>query len=169
MQRHEHAPINLLEMLREHRRLRVPVWQQIRKAGLLVVLTAPLIYACLIPFLWVDLFVSVYQWVCFPIYGIPKVRRRDHLIFDRGKLQYLNGIERMNCVYCSYANGLLGYVTEIAGRTEQYFCPIRHAREVARPHSRYSHFLPYGNGRAYRAHAEKVSRAYGDVKGRHGG
>jgi len=41
-------------------------------------------------------------------------------------------------------------VREIAARTEQHFCPIRHAAKVPAPHSRYPHFLPYGDARAYR-------------------
>lgn len=34
-------------------------------------------------------------------------------------------MEKVNCVYCSYFNGLMSYLREIAGRTEQYWCPIR--------------------------------------------
>jgi hypothetical protein len=84
-------------------------------------------------------------------------------VFDRGRLGYLNAIEKVGCVYCSYANGLLAYVTEITARTEQYFCPIRHRIAIVQPHSRYSHFLPYGNARAYRAESETVAQAYGDI------
>lgn len=87
----------------------------------------PAIYACVAPFLLLDLFVTIYQAVCFPIYQVPKVRRRDYLIFDRGRLAYLNAIEKVGCVYCSYANDLLAYIAEIAARTEQRFGPIKHA------------------------------------------
>jgi len=45
-----------------------------------VVLTAPIIYAVIVPLVLLDLFVTVYQSVCFPVYGIPKVRRREYLI-----------------------------------------------------------------------------------------
>jgi len=128
-----------------------------------VLLSVPLIYACAVPFLLLDLSVSVYQAICFPILGVPKVRRRDYLIFDRGRLAYLNAIEKVGCVYCSYANGLLAYIVEIAARTEQRFCPIRHAHPVPRPHSRYPHFLPYGDAQAYRARSEAVARAYRDL------
>jgi len=97
----------------------------------------PLICALVVPFLLLDLSVAIYQWVCFPIYGIPKVRRRDYIIFDQGRLAYLNAIEKVGCVFCSYANGLLAYIAEIAARTEQRFCPIKHARPAVQPHSRY--------------------------------
>jgi hypothetical protein len=152
-----------LKILNEHRLLKTSAWKHIRNARVLVLLSVPLIYACAVPFLLLDLSVVIYQAICFPIFGIPKVRRRDYLIFDRGFLAYLNVIEKVGCIYCSYANGLLAYVTEIAARTEQHFCPIKHARPLAKPHSRYKHFLPYGDARAYRAESETVARAYDDV------
>ncbi len=147
----------------DHRRHKTSIWSHLRNARLAVALTAPVIYACTIPFLFLDLFVTIYQAVCFPIYGIPKVRRGDYLVFDRGKLAYLNAIEKVGCVYCSYANGLLAYITEIAGRTEQYFCPIRHAHPLIHPHSRYPHFVQYGNARAFRTESKKVETDFGDV------
>ena len=140
----------------EHRLLRTSLWKHIRGATWPVILSAPLLYACGLPLLLLDLFVTIYQAVCFPIYGVEKVRRADYLIFDRGKLAYLNAIEKVGCVYCSYANGLLAYIKEIAGRTEKRFCPIKHAGPVQQPHSQYQHFFPYGNAPAYRA--RKVGR-----------
>lgn len=78
----------------------------------------------------------------------------------------LNAIEKLGCIYCSYANGLLAYIAEIAARTEQHFCPIKHAQHVVRPHSLYTHFLPYGDARAYRARSEPVARGYGELVAR---
>ncbi len=46
-----------------------------------------------------DVTISLYQAVCFPIYGIPKVKRQDYIVFDRQYLQYLNLIEKINCAY----------------------------------------------------------------------
>jgi hypothetical protein len=155
-----------LETLIEHRLFKKSVWKHIRDARLLVILSVPLIYACAIPFLLLDLSVTLYQSVCFPIYGVPKVRRRDYLIFDRGRLAYLNAVEKVGCVYCSYANGLLAYIAEIAARTEQRFCPIKHAHLPAQLHSRYPHFLPYGDARAYRAQSDTVAHAYEDLAAR---
>jgi hypothetical protein len=135
-----------------------------RRVRLPVLLATPLIYLCVIPFLLLDLSVAVYQAVCFPLTGIPKVRRRDYLIFDRGSLTYLNAIEKLGCVYCSYANGLLAYVTEIAARTEQHFCPIKHHVKVTSPHSRYSHFLPYADALAFQTRADAVRENFADIK-----
>ena len=55
--------------------------------------SAPIIYSVALPFLLLDLWVTLYQWICFPIYGIPYVRRSDYVALDRRKLGYLNGIE----------------------------------------------------------------------------
>ena len=88
-------------------------------------LTGPLIYGMVIPLLMLDLCVTLYQWSCFPIYGIQRVRRADYLVFDRRHLQYLNIIEKFHCTYCEYGNGLMAYMTEILARTEQYFCSCR--------------------------------------------
>jgi hypothetical protein len=154
------------EIKREHRRLKTSLFRYVLHSRFFVVLTAPFIYACIIPFALLDLFVSVYQAVCFPVYGIPKARRRDYMAIDRAKLRYLNALEALNCTYCSYANGMLAYVVEVAARTEQHWCPIRHARRVQRVHDRYSHFLPYGDASAYRERVDKVRCDFKDLKGR---
>ncbi len=116
----------------------------------LMVISAPVIYSLILPFALLDAFVSAYQAVCFRVYGVPRVRRRDYLIFDRGHLAYLNAIEKLNCMYCSYANGVIAYVREVASRTEQYWCPIKHARRVIAAHDHYAAFLDYGDAEAYR-------------------
>jgi hypothetical protein len=152
-----------LETLSDHRRLKTSSWKHLRNTRLLVILSSPLIYACVLPFLLLDAAVALYQLVCFPIYGIPKVPRKDYLVFDRGRLAYLNTIEKVGCVYCSYANGLLSLVREIAARSEQYFCPIKHSHSLVQPHSRYATFLPYGDARAYRGQSDAVARAYDDL------
>jgi hypothetical protein len=156
------APFSLEDLI-EHRLHKISSWKHLRKTRLLVILSSPLIYACVLPFLLVDASVALYQFVCFPIYGIPKVPRKDYLVFDRGVLAYLNTIEKIGCIYCSYVNGLLGLITEIAGRSEQYFCPIKHAHRLAATPPRYAKYLPYGNARAYREQSEAVSRDYGDI------
>jgi hypothetical protein len=146
-------------------------WQRDYKVGLLrylvgvrpaVLLTAPIIYAGWIPFLLMDLFVTVYQTICFPVYGIPKVRRADYVVFDREGLPYLNFIEKFNCFYCSYGNGVAAYVREIAARTEQYWCPIKHARRMKAPHDHYPQFFDYGDAEAYRQGLERLRRRFED-------
>jgi hypothetical protein len=138
------------EVLRRHRELKTRLSAYLLNARPMVVLTAPVIYSLIVPFVLLDLFVTVYQAVCFPAYGIPKVRRSDYLVFDRGHLAYLNALEKLNCAYCSYANGLIAYVREIAGRTEQHWCPIKHARRAIGAHPRYATFEDYGDAEGYR-------------------
>ena len=104
-------------------------------------ITGPIIYSMIFPMLVLDICVSFYQATCFPIYGIAKVRRGNYIVFDRQALGFLNFIEKFHCTYCAYGNGLMAYVTEIVGRTEEYFCPIKHARKMLGPHSRYALFF----------------------------
>ena len=127
-------------------------------------LTGPIIYAMVVPLLLLDLCVSFYQWACFPIYGIAKVRRGDYIVFDRGQLAYLNFIEKFHCTYCEYGRGLMAYMGEILARTEQYFCPIKQAHKVLGTHARYNRFLNYGEAEAYEARLEEFRVALGRVK-----
>ncbi len=154
------------EVQREHRKFKTSLWRYIRGSRLFAALTSPFIYACIIPFAMLDLFISVYQAVCFPVYGVPKVRRADYVILDRKKLRYLNILESLNCTYCSYGNGVLAYVVEVAARTEQHWCPIKHAQRIRSPHSRYSRFLPYGDASAYRKKIEVVRCDFDGLKPR---
>jgi hypothetical protein len=144
------------EILRRHREMKIRLTTYLRQARPMVVLTAPFIYAMIIPFSLLDLFVSVYQALCFPVYKIKKVRRRDYLIFDRHHLAYLNILEKFNCAYCSYCNGVIAYAREIAGRTERHWCPIKHARRATGTHEQYNHFLEYGDAEAYRAEVAEI-------------
>ena len=120
--------------------------------------TAPAIYTIIVPLVLLDLWVTLFQLLTFPIYGIPWVRRRPYFAIDRATLPYLNPLERVNCTYCSYANGLLAYVREVASRTELYWCPIRHGRSVADPHRRYNDFTAYGDARSYRRELSRLRR-----------
>jgi len=124
-------------------------------------LTVPLIYSLLLPLALLDLWATLYQWTCFPVYGIGRVRRRDYLILDRHRLPYLNALEKLNCGFCAYATGVLGYVREIAGRTEAYWCPITHARPVRDTHAHYRDFFDYGDAAGYRHGLMPLRRGLG--------
>jgi hypothetical protein len=112
----------------------------------------------IIPFLVLDLAVTIYQQVCFRIYHIPLVRRSDYLILDRHHLAYLNAIERFNCLYCGYSNGLIEYVREVAARTEQYWCPVKHALRSPDPHRLVDRFVDYGDIEAYQTRLDAIGR-----------
>ena len=150
------------EFLRQQRRYKTGLFRFLLRTRVLVALTAPVIYAGWIPFLLMDLFVTLYQTICFPIYRIPKVRRADYIVFDREDLPYLNLIEKFNCFYCSYGNGVAAYTREVAARTEQYWCPIKHARRIKAAHERYPHFFDYGDAEAFRQGLNRLRRQYND-------
>lgn len=149
---------------RYHKTLMTRIHIYIIQASLLNILTVPFIYGCFLPAAFLDVVVSVYQMICFRIYGIPRVKRRDYIVIDRHALSYLNTIEKINCVYCGYFNGLIGYITEIAARTEQFWCPIKHARRVAALHDRYNKFFEYGDATSYKERFQEVRRDFADLK-----
>jgi hypothetical protein len=139
------------EVLEQQRRFKTGVIAYLLSAELLSVLTAPVIYAVLVPMLLLDLFITIYQHICFRVYGIPRVKRSDYFVYDRAHLAYLNLIEKINCAYCSYGNGLMAYGREVVARTEQYWCPIKHARKVMGAHPYYTGFVDFGDAESYQS------------------
>lgn len=147
-----------------HRRLKTGFFRWLVTNRPQNLITGPVIYGMIIPLVILDLFVSVYQAVCFPIYRIAKVRRAQYIVLDRQQLEYLNFVEKFHCTYCAYGSGLIAYVYEIVARTEEYFCPIKHARRILGTHSRYCRFLDYGEAADYEARLEAFRVALGRMK-----
>ena len=141
-----------------HRKLRVSIYRWLRNSSIRNVLSVPFIYAMIVPFVFIDISISIYQYICFTLYKIPKVDRRKFIVIDRHRLAYLNAIEKFNCVYCGYANGVISYSREIAARTEQYWCPIKHARKVLDPHRRYARFSDFGDSAEYTQYVEDMRK-----------
>ena len=135
-----------------NKRYKVSLFYYIIHAKLSHLLMAPLIYAMIVPITFFDLTLSIYQHICFRAYGIPLVSRKDYFIIDRHLLSYLNTLEKINCLYCSYGNGTVSYGREILARTEQYWCPIKHAQHPVNTHGRYRNFAEFGDAESYRAH-----------------
>ncbi len=113
-----------------------------------------------IPFIWgvlpaviiMHIAIFIYQAICFRLYGIERVRLRDFICFDREKLSYLAPVDKLNCAYCSYVNGLFGYASEIGHRTEYYWCGIKHRNQPDNPAFAYqSKFATYGDKDEYDA------------------
>jgi hypothetical protein len=143
---------------RVHHELKTGVLAWLKQSELRNVLSAPFVYAMIIPLLLLDLFVSSYQAICFPLYRIPKVKRSNYIIVDRHHLGYLNVIEKLNCIYCGYGDGLLAYTRQILSRTEMYWCPIKHARKVLDPHRRYARFSDFGDGEDFEVHISELRK-----------
>ncbi len=131
--------------------MREPLWKYVTGGDLITLITSPVIYLTIVPLAALDAWVAFYQAVCFRAWGITRVQHRRYFTIDRRKLPYLNSIEKLNCVYCSYANGVIAFVREVASRTEQYWCPIRNARHVVGAHPRHRAFVRYGDAARYRA------------------
>lgn len=107
------------------------------------VLSIPFIYMMIIPAVILDLFLILYQNIAFRLYKIPLVKRKDYMIFDRKSLDYLNILQKFNCIYCSYVNWLFQYAVEVWWRTEKYWCPIKHAKKKKWEHDWERYFADY--------------------------
>jgi hypothetical protein len=144
------------EVLEQQRRFKTGVISYLLTANWLSILTAPVIYALVLPMLLLDVSITVYQQICFRAYGIPRVKRGDYFVYDRAHLAYLNLIEKINCAYCSYGNGLMAYGREVVARTEQYWCPIKHARKIMAAHPYYTGFVDFGDAQSYKDELENL-------------
>ena len=137
------------DVKRHQRQFKAGVFRYLFASGFMAIVFSPVVYALIFPLIILDIFVTIYQFVCFPIYNIEKAKRADFIAVDRHHLAYLNVIEKLNCLYCSYANGLLAYAREIAGRSEAHWCPIKHARRTKGQHRRYWAFAEYGDAEGH--------------------
>ncbi len=131
-----------------------------RDMPLLHLLTSPLIYVMVIPAIIFDVMLFLYQQIIFRVYKFEFVKRSDYILFDRQYLGYLNPIEKLNCMYCSYFNGLMHYAAAIASRTELYFCPIKHSKKVAYEHDFYDAFFRYGDEDEYQKKLEELREKF---------
>ena len=129
-----------------------------REVPLLHFLTALIIYGIVIPAILLDVLIFIYQQVVFRVFKFKFLKRSDYIVFDRHYLGYLNPVEKLNCVYCSYVNGLMQYASAIASRTEFYFCPIKHAKKVAYDHDYYHDYLAYGDEGDYQKKLKELRK-----------
>ena len=148
---------NLLkEMIRRKadlKKWKINIFRSLFPVNYKMLLSMPFIYGFSVILLIFHLALEIYHQVCFRLFNIPIVKLKDYFIFDRQMLPYLNWFEKFNCLYCSYASSLSAYLMEIIGRTERFWCPIKHAKKIKNSHSQYPKFLGYLDAQAYR---EKV-------------
>jgi hypothetical protein len=128
------------------------------------ILSAPVIYSIIFPLLFLDFGITLYQHICFRIYGIPLVKRSRYIVIDRQHLEYLNIIEKINCMYCGYGNGLMAYSREVIACTEQYWCPIKHANKILDAHRMTEKFVDYGDAEAYRKSLSDLRKVVATAK-----
>lgn len=125
----------------------------------------PFIYGMIIPAFFLDITTTLYQYIAFRLYKIPLVKRSDYIIFERKYLDYLNWIEKINCLYCSYVNGLFAYCVEVAARTERFWCPIKAASKPRFTHAWYTQFADYGNPDEWKGKSSDQEKAFFDSYG----
>ncbi len=136
--------IKEIELRREKlKSWRVGFFKTIWPINFKYLLSMPFIYGIFFSVIIFHLFLEIYHHVCFKIYGIPLVDKKEFFIYDRQLLPYLNWLEKFNCIYCSYVNNLFRYAVEIGGRTERFWCPIKYARHIEHAHSQYNKFVGY--------------------------
>lgn len=126
------------------------IFDSIFNAKFREILTIPFIYSMIIPALFLDLILFIYHQVAFRLYRIPLVKREEYIIYDRAQLDYLNLIQKVNCMYCSYVNWLFSFAVEIWWRTERYWCPIKHAKKPASSHGWEKDFADYWDAKWFR-------------------
>lgn len=145
-------------VIRQHKAIKTGLLTFLRRSPLATLVVAPAAYGLIVPLAVLDVGVTVYQLICFTAWGMQRIRRSDYVILDRHRLAYLNGIEKLNCLYCGYANGVIAYAREAASRSEQYWCPIKHALRVRTPHPRYRSFVDYGDAQGFRARLDELRK-----------
>lgn len=136
------------------KKFKVGFFKYISAIRLRFIISIPFIGAMIIPAIILHVFLEIYHRICFPLLGIPTLKVRNYFIFDRHHLAYLNWLEKIFCMYCSYYSCLLTYAREIAGLTELYWCPIKHAKRVRGEHNQYHIFVDYLEGKKYREKKE---------------
>jgi hypothetical protein len=135
----------LKEFRERNKKFKIPVWKYVIPTHIRHVLSLPFIYVMIVPAVILDIFVTIYNWTAIPLYRIPRVKRSEYIVYDRQFLSYLNVVQKINCVYCTYVNGLFAYASEIGARTERYWCPIKAAHKPKAHHGWYSDFADYGS------------------------
>ena len=118
-------------------------WDSLFSATIREILSIPFIWMMLIPAFILDICLFIYQNTAIRLYKIPLAKRSDYIVFDRWQLAYLNWIQKINCIYCSYFNWLMQYAVEVAWRTEKYWCPIKHIAKKRWTHNWEKYFAEY--------------------------
>lgn len=134
-----------IDTKKKNKSLRKTLVETIFTAEVCEILSIPFIYSMIVPAVFLDIFLFVYQQTAFRLYRIPIVKRGDYIIFDRRMLDYLNVLQKFNCMYCSYVNWLFQYAVEVWWRTEKYWCPIKNARKKSWEHDWEKNFADYGD------------------------
>jgi hypothetical protein len=142
----------------QQKAMKVGLIEWLASSKLRSILSIPFIYGMIVPLVLLHISIEIFHIICFSLYKIPKVKRADYFVADRHLLPYLNIIEKLNCAYCSYGNGVIAYTREIIGRIELYWCPIKHAKKVIGTHKHYQKFLDFGEFEEFHAKTKSLRK-----------
>lgn len=151
-------------VINHNKKYRKSLIDSIFSAKIREIFSIPFIYSMIIPALFLDLMLFIYQQSAFRLYWIPLVKKEDYVIYDREKLHYLNIIQKINCMYCTYVNWLFSYAVEIWWRTERYWCPIKHAKKAVWSHNWEKYFADYWDPEWFREVFCKNEDTYKKIK-----
>lgn len=146
------------EMLERQKQHMMHLWAWFREIPFIQLLSAPVVYMMILPALVLDVMLFLYTNVVSRVFNIRFSKRSEYIVFDRQYLGYLNVVEKFNCLYCAYFNGVMQYASSIAGRTELYFCPIKHAKKIAYKHEFYDRFFSYGESDDYQKNLKALRK-----------
>ena len=157
--------IFLEQFKNKNRAMKLPSWKYVIPTNIRHFLSIPFIYGMFIPACILDIWLTIYQYTAFTLYHIPYVKRRDYFIYERRFLDYLNWIQKINCLYCSYVNWLFAYAVEIWARTERYWCPLKAAHKPRFSHGWYKDFADYWSPDEWNAKFNHNSEVFKDAYG----
>lgn len=113
-------------------------------------LSFPFIWFMLFPILILDICLFIYQNTAMRLYWIPLAKRSDYIVYDRESLAFMTWYEKLDCLYCSYVNWFLAYASEVAWRTEKYWCPMKHYKKNLAKHEWQPYFADYNDEKKFR-------------------
>ncbi len=157
--------IFLEEFKKRKKKFKLPLWRPLTLTNLRQIIAIPFIWGMIIPAIFLDICITIYQAIAFSLYRIPKVKRSEYIIYDRWFLDYLNFQQKIQCLYCSYVNWLFAYSVEIAARTERYWCPLKAAHKPKFSHGWYQDFADYGNPEEWNEKFRDEHLAFQDAYG----
>jgi hypothetical protein len=153
----EQKRVEFLEKIRDRNKtFRIPAWKYAIPVNIRHILALPFIYMMIVPAITLDFFLTIYNWTALPLCHIPVVKRKELIVYDRQFLDYLNWIQKIHCIYCTYVNGVFAYAVEIGGRTERYWCPIKAAHKPKVHNNWYNDYADYGNPEEWNEKFNKV-------------
>ncbi len=161
----EKRVIFLEEIRKRNKSLKLPKWRfPITSTNVRQIIAIPFILGMIVPAIILDFCITIYHTIAFSLYRIPKVKRSEYIIYDRKFLDYLNIIQQLQCLYCSYVNGLFAYSVEIAARTERYWCPVKAAHKPRFSHGWYQDFADYGDPKEWEEKYRHDEKAFANIE-----